>query len=296
MKQFVLLFLLVFSTSYGFSQSSINVACNYDAVGDAHILATNYLPFPAYVSVDLSFIENAAFNESLPFIKRLEPGETELFVVRRELNMPSPRLGLDFKWYPANPKPEIDSKFPYLIPAGKGSTVKVFYPSEKEGQVFGLRPEDAIAFWLPLNDTVYASRLGVVAGGVNEFINTVSQKEKGKRGQNVVRVMFKDGLVGEYRNLSLNKIFVGNGETVIPGQPLGIAEKGADGESFVVFSVFYSSFSSDRMEYVRPMFYTGEKEPKVVTPPLEYKVSVPDELIGAEMSKKEKKQFLGSKK
>ena len=63
----------------------VEVRADYTGVGDVQFVAYNNTEAPLYLNIDFADLENTTFNEPLPYIKLLEPGFNNLFMLLRRL-------------------------------------------------------------------------------------------------------------------------------------------------------------------------------------------------------------------
>ena len=274
----ILIFLLYTGAS---PQNSLQVRYNYDSAGNANFIADNYTNIPVYLALDFNYLENASFSYDLPYIKRIEPGTTELFVIYKEPDQPGPRFNIETRWYMSNPEPDTDPGFPYLIPAKGGTTVRISPVRAGENS-------RSVGFVLLGSGEVHAARKGVVIRVFGQ--NDPRLPLEGQVKQNFIQILHKDGTVGEYSNFAFNRIICKTGQEVIPGQILGEAAR-VEGNYFIEFSLFHSDLNSENPKYLIPEFYLGKDRVTQLDESEEYKSVHDNQVIVKELSRKERRDL-----
>jgi hypothetical protein len=201
-----------------------------------------------------------------------------------------------------------DSSFLYLLPGGTDKTVqisKVFNIEEKLGRVIQT-DFSATGFIYHLGDTVCATRGGIVY----DCIDSTKEGEKGNevfRGdRNRISIQHKDGTLGNYVFRAPVKLLIAAGDEVVPGQPVAIFSKISEHYT-LMFSVFYQDQKKiltmpdngdnvqnvSHVSFLHPLFcndFSGTTN-TLLQISNNYVVTHPAKIIGAEMTKKEKKKF-----
>ncbi len=202
-----------------------------------------------------------------------------------------------------------DTSFTYLLPAAESVPLRVFKVNsitEKLGQ----KSKDefsAVGFIYHLGDTISAARAGTVYDCSNEAREGEKSVEMYNRNsRNKIYIQHKDGTLGQYSVLAPIQLLVQPGDNVIPGQPLAVFNKESE-KYTVLFSVDYLDEKKALADnsnidpklpppvyylYVPTFFYVDENN-KSIQPEQnkQYNASHPKEIIGAEMSKKDKKKL-----
>ncbi len=201
----------------------------------------------------------------------LKPGKNTVFTIRKDSNFDSQfkTAGSYYRFKGAFPK-DFDIRTPYLLPVHNGEYVR--WKTDRRERMktmnFGLAP----------GDTVYACRLGT-ACEVNDSRSLL--------------IYHQDHSFAAY--MMMDECFILPGETVYPGMPVGIA--GLSGVSVSFFFLdenkFGNSVPSTGSIYTHfiPYFSTsdGTLQPEEG---LTYVAAAPDEIVMAEMTKREKKRYL----
>ncbi len=111
----------------------VEVQANYNSVGDVDFIAYNNYKAPLFLNIDFADLENTTFNETLPYIKLLEPGFNNLFTLQRYLDADVPRFNYQIKYFRSNPMAHVNLDFPYLIPLAPGTNVQPFGVKNVQG-------------------------------------------------------------------------------------------------------------------------------------------------------------------
>ncbi|NOR74735.1 MAG: hypothetical protein GQ525_06210, partial [Draconibacterium sp.] len=161
MNKFIILFFLVFQFIEVPAQL-VEVRADYNNVGDCIFSATNNAKTPIFLNIDFADLQNTTFNETLPYVKKLDPGFNNLFTLERYLDADEPRFNYQIKTFRSDPASIINLDFPYLIPFEPGIKVKAKEVKSIEG-FWGtkeLKSWIAIGFNAKPGDKIYASRQG----------------------------------------------------------------------------------------------------------------------------------------
>jgi hypothetical protein len=199
-----------------------------------------------------------------------------------------------------------DTSFVYLLPGTENTPLRISRVTSIVERL-GQKPTDeftSIGFIYRLGDTICAARAGMVyhcsdeareGEKVTEFFT--------RKNRNSISIQHKDGTLGHYEMLAPIHLLVAPGDYVIPGQPLAVFNKESD-KYHLLFSVSYldqtkvsvdnsnTDTQTSPYSYLPTLFYLDENN-RSATPELrkQYTTLHPKEIIGAEMSKKEKKKL-----
>lgn len=292
MNKLFILFIFFFLLE-GVKAQMVDVLADYNGNGDCIFSAHNNSKTPMFLKIDFADLQNATFNEPLPYVKKLDPGFNSLFILARDPNADVPRFNYQVKSYRSNPTSIIDLDFPYLIPFSVGAkvlpkdikSIKGFWGDEE------LKSFIAIGFHAKVGDEVYASRQGVVVE------NTGSVKGEDSANwyntwNNSITLLQPDGTLICYRNVVDKSAKLKLNEKVHAGQLLGeIAPFAED----LILLIYQNSLDSDELRFIIPQFSIGENKTEIVNVAKEYVVVHPISVRGLEMTKKEKKVVLGKK-
>lgn len=202
-----------------------------------------------------------------------------------------------------------DSSFLYLLPGGTDKAVQVSRVYNIEEKLGVVRQADysATGFMYHLGDTVCAARGGIVY----DCIDTTKEGEKGnevfRSDRNRISIQHRDGTLGHYFFRAPMQLLIGVGDEVIPGQPIAVFSKVSEHYT-LMFSVNYQDEkkllsvpdsndgavqSGIHLNYMRPFFcndFSGTTG-TLLQIGNSYVVTHPAKIVGAEMTKKEKKKF-----
>ncbi len=289
-KLFVLIFFILILGSV--NAQLVDVRADYNGVGDCVFTANNNAQTPIFLNIDFADLENTSFNETLPYIKKLDPGFNSLFTLQRDLDADVPRFNYQMKSYRSNPATIVNLDFPYLIPFQPGKKVRAkevenidgFWGTEK------LKSWVAVGFYANGGDKIYASRQGTVV----EIAGAAKQGESMfwyHTWTNSITLLQPDGTLICYRNVKANNFELN--QKIYAGELLGEVVAGA---SDIVLLIFQNSLSSDELRFIIPQFLVSENKVEIVNQAKEYLVIHPNSVRSLEMTKKEKKKILGIKK
>ncbi len=285
--------LIFFTLLFGnLNAQLVEVRAEYNGVGDCVFSAHNNSKTPIFLNIDFADLENTTFNETLPYIKKLDPGFNSLFTLQRDLDADVPRFNYQMKSYRSNPSTIVNLDFPYLIPFQPGTKVRAkevenidgFWGTQK------LKSWVAIGFNANPGDKVYASRQGIIV----EIAGEVKQGESMywyHTWNKSITLLQTDGTLMCYRNVLAKNLELN--QKVYAGELLGEVVAGAKD---LILLIYQNSLSSDELRFIIPQFYVNENEVEIVNQAKEYLVEHPNSIRGLEMSKKEKKKILGVKK
>lgn len=288
---FIIFFLglAVFSAEY-ISAQQVEVQANYNSVGDVDFIAYNNSKAPLFLNIDFADLENTTFNEPLPYVKLLEPGFNNLFTLQRYPDAEVPRFNYQIKYFRSNPMAKIDLDFPYLFPFAPGSTVQSFNVENINGFAGTSEPRGWLAtgFEVIAGQAIYAARNGIVVeitGGTRS-----TEPETWYNGwKNSITLLQSDGTLICYRNVVDPKKKLKVGQKVYAGQEIGEIVTGA---SQLIVLVYHDSLNSKDKLFIIPQFVTAENEIELVSPSKKYRVIHPKEIMGMEMTNKEKRKLL----
>ncbi len=283
-----IILLLVFSLSV--KAQLAEVQANYNSTGDVDFIAYNNTASPLFIHIEFADMENARFNEPLPYIKLLEPGFNNLFTLLRDPGAGVPRFNYQIKTYRSNPFAFTDLDFPYLIPFAPGERASVFDVKNMDGLMGTkeLSSFNATGFTANPNQKVFAARTGTV-------VEVVGSTRSGEplhwyhTWDNTITLLQPDGTLILYRNVIDPDKKLKPGGRIAAGQPIGVV---APGTSEVTLTIFQHSLNSDEIRFMIPQFVTGENETGMLLPSQVYPVVHPSEVRGLEMTKKEKRLYL----
>lgn len=221
-------------------------------------------------------------------------------------------FSFNYRWtyFPgvAQRKIPADSNFQYLLPGTKDNVIRISKVSNI-GERFGLKNVNeyfGVGFIYGAGDTICAAR----AGTVYTCIDEIKTGEKGSlvytSKRNQVNIQQKDGTLAQYAIRAPIKLLVAPGDNVIPGQPIAVFT--TESERYeVMFSVSYldekallanptignSNIAPAYYHYVPTLFCIGDdgQTSNLSIINQTFKIGYPKELVGTELSKKDKKKL-----
>lgn len=288
-------FLLIFSAFLilELNAQPVEVQYDYNGVGDCIFSANNNSKVPVYLHINFADLQNTAFPETLPYVKRLTPGFNALFTLQRDLDADAPRFNYDVKSFRSNPMAMVDLKFPYLIPFAEGEQVSVFDVKDLDGFRGNEEPDSwsATGFVAKPGMQVCASRNGTVVEVVGTKRNDDPQTWYNGWNYNVTALQ-ADGTLICYRNVFDNQKKLVVGDKIYAGQVLGEL---APGTNMLEVVIYHHSINAKGLLFVIPQFVVAEGKNEIVNCATNYSVVHPNSVRGLEMSKREKKKILGKK-
>lgn len=203
-------------------------------------------------------------------------------------------------------KPKYDADFVYTLPCKRGSKVRVAESGFIGAMYFGnTTPEDwkFYRFYTPNEDTVTAARKGMVVEIKDVYQTDATDDMAFTSKTNDITIEHADGTLGVYRGFKKGSIAVKVGQTVIPGNTLGLNSRyNANSQFNIAFTVMYlksmdfegvKSLQNAKSLYgfVTPHFSTAENPNLVLTAQKDYTAADTPDIIKKEFSKKELKAY-----
>ncbi len=236
-------------------------------------------------------------------------GKKEVIKLTPENNASTYSFNYRYQYFPgiALRKAPAENSAKYLLPGTPDNVIRISKVSNiKETLNQKLANEFySTGFMYTMGDTICATRAGLVY----ECSDAVKEAEKGneifRSGRNSIYVQHKDGTIGRYSIRNPIQLLVTPGDNVVPGQPLAYFNKESVQYS-VLFSVEYldektlsadkTNGSAQNIEYYKtiPASFCVSDDGKTIeleTPNQTFKIVHPSTVIGAELSKKEKKKL-----
>ena len=288
----LILFFILFLFFENTNAQLVEVQADYNSIGDCIFSAHNNAKTPIFLNIDFADLQNTTFNETLPYVKKLDPGFNSLFTLERYQDAEVPRFNYQIKSFRSDPTSIVNLDFPYLIPFAPGIEVKAKEIEDIVGFWGNEEPESwvAIGFYAKPGDKVYAARQGTV-------VEIAAQIKGGKSLQwyntwnNAITLLQPDGTLICYRNVVSKNIKLN--QKIYAGQLMGEIAPLAN---ILKILIYQNSLGSDDLRFIIPQFLVEENKTEIVNIAKEYTVVHPDSVRGLEMSKREKKKILGKKK
>ena len=293
-RRLLFLILLVFVLKGALAQL-VTVQADYNSLGDCIFSATNNAKVPMYLQINFGDLENTTFNEPLPYIKRLTTGYNSLFTLQRDLDADVPRFNYEINTFRSNPTSDIDLDFPYLLPFKEGESVQFFDVKNIDGfwGAEGLKSWYAVGFKTISGTSVYASRTGIVAEIVGKS-RTGDSRYWYHTWKNSITLLQPDGTLSCYHNVVCDPDKLGVGQKVFAGQKIGEV---AAGSKELVLLIYHDSLSTSKtLSFVIPQFVVSSDGKSVILNSSNiYTVYHPVLVKGKELTKREKRKYLGKK-
>lgn len=288
-------FLFLFSSIFlSVNAQLVDVQADYNAMGDCIFSAHNNSKAPIYLYLNFADLQNTTFPETLPFVKKLTPGFNALFTLQRDLDADVPRFNYEVKSHRSNPMAKVDLKFPYLIPFSEGQKIRVFDVENIDGfrGSSKLSSWSATGFYAKTGDNIFASRTGIVVEVAGA--NRSEDAQNWYNGwNNNITILQPDGTLMCYRNVLDKQKKLKPGQTVYAGQLIGQV---APNSNNILLLIYHDSLITKGLTFIIPQFVVDAGKTGIVNSTAEYTVVHPTDIRGLEMSKKERKKILGSKK
>jgi len=268
----------------------VDVQYNYNNVGDCIFGASNNSKTPIYLNLFFTNLENTRFTETLPYVKKLDPGYTGLFTLLRESDIGAPQFIFEIKTFRSNPVADVNLDFPYMIPFAPGSIVKPVDVKNIDGFWGTEEPKSwkATGFIAKSGETVYSARQGQIVEIVGAT-RSEDSKTWYHTWTNALTVLQPDGTLITYKNvIDKDKILELN-QKIYAGQVLGEV---APNSTEVILMIYHNTLSSPDLQFIIPLFVTAPGKTEILNSALNIDVVHPNEIRGLEMTKKEQKKLL----
>jgi hypothetical protein len=202
----------------------------------------------------------------------LEPGRSKLVELRIRDKNSSTSYNYQIRYMMGNPERAPDIKFPYLIPLSKNKKADI-----NDLRQLGSAP--VALFNVPAGDTIHAMRKGIVTA------TPENDRELDRLTPGSLEIYHHDGTLATYYSVDFTSI-VEAGESVYPGQPLGILKNGSP------FRIVVFQFLPNNQVKPVPVNFTTDGTSLLASGQLEGVVSAhPAEIIQKELTKSELKKW-----
>ena len=289
----LIVFLLLLLLGVNTRAQLVEVQADYNSNGDCVFSAHNNAKTPVFLKIDFADLQNTSFPETLPYVKKMEPGFNSLFTLERYPDADVPSFNYQMKTYRSNPNSIVDLDFPYLFPFTEGSRIKAKEIKSIHGFRGDKEPDSwfASGFHAKEGEAVFAARQGLVVeiAGLNK---AEDQQNWYNTWNNSITLLQPDGTLICYRNVVNKTKAIKLNQKIHAGQKLGEIAAGA---SDLILLIYQNSLSSDNLRFIIPEFCVEEKKFEILNVAKEYQVVHPLSVRGLEMSKKEKRKILGGK-
>jgi hypothetical protein len=203
------------------------------------------------------------------------PGINRLFTFKVVNPNEQPVLSYQTRFYLAKTNSGEHEFSPYLVPVGKNKTVEFLATSDN-----GFSKIFIDQFILNIGDTVFNSRKGVVTAlpkSITEIDRII---------ENSFEIRHEDGTIAVYLGLNPEIKEIKLGQTVFPGQPLGII-----GQSKILTFRVFEIEDEGALKSLNIIYQGPEAKMLPAQNLIGSKVLYPTEIIKKEMTKKEMSKY-----
>lgn len=265
--------------------------------------ATNRTPIPMIVTIGFTDLRNLDASEALPYSRNVSGARTRLLTLSKQWTDQQSHFRYNTRYYSGCLDTDPDD-IEYLLPFKEGTVARASELSYLGEMVNRESPDDwySISFLTENNTEIHAARKGVVID-IKDGENDPGSNLLYTSNRNTITVVHDDCTFARYSAFRDNEIYVGEGDTVYPGQPLGIMagdefELGNQIRMLVYYrndeSVVFDPMDAEGVSnwrYVKPLFRTTQNRSLHVTSGELYESVHTEEVITAEMSRRERRNW-----
>lgn len=293
-------FILFFSSNISGQNKTIEITYKVNSDRSVDFFYSKKEPGSYTISLSFTKLENA-FNSHYSNIVKGKSGK--LFTLKPINKAKGISFSYKFSFIRGALNPKVDSLFVYRLPFKSDTALKVYEMNFLGTTYFGSElPKNWKAYqFISSADTVFAVRKGIVLDVKNKYdFDSISYYTSKK---NTILIEHKDGTVASYEGFAKNKLLVKKGDIVYPQTPLGaLTESNSKNKNKLAFKLYFLIDASksrkdeslanqkNRFQFISPLFLT---DVGIVTliPSKTYKVTITDDLISKEFTRKERKRF-----
>jgi hypothetical protein len=265
--------------------------------------ARNRTPVPIIVTIGFTDLRNLDASEALPYSRNVSGARTRLLTLSKQWSDQQSNFRYSTRYYSGCLNTDPDET-EYLLPFKEGTVARASELSYLGEMVNRKAPDDwySISFRTDHETEIHAARKGVVID-VKHGENDPGSNLLYTSNRNTVTVVHDDCTFARYSAFRDNEVYVSEGETVYPGQPLGMMagdefELGNQVRMLVYYrndeSVVFNPRDADGISnwrYVKPLFRTTQNRSLHVVNGELYESIHPEEVITSEMSRRERRQW-----
>ena len=307
LKRLTIYFIFIISITAYSQQKPFEVTSKRN---DDNSVVINYRksnPGSSFVVVNFKYLDNCG---SPKIVRKTVKGEGGILMTLRPSNPDrSIKYSYNYKYINGDHKAKPDNMFKYTLPFENGKDIEVRNLSYVGKRFGNVEPKNwkSFQFLVNLDETVYASRKGIVVDIEDDIDSNPDQEYSYNSKANYVIIEHEDGTLAKYGVLKKNSIKVSIGDKVFPATPIAIAGTYDKTEnSQLRFSLYYldpDTANSDNdsnqtlsnrkhdYAYVDPLFYVNEGSVNKLIARNNYKAMITNEIIEMEMTKREKKKM-----
>lgn len=297
MKLYLFLLLFFCMPLVGRAQTYTHINLAFERIQSQQVAfyADNPSYAPYTVTLKFTRLSNASnFREGEEYSTVVGYGRKQITTLRPENVNSGIGFAYNYSWRKGDLDANPDTTFVYLFPLAKGKSVKM-NKMISLGGFFGIKGKrkdlTGVTFQTTRGDTIVAARGGMVTE-IRDDVEITDKTHKGYDAtENFIEIYHEDGTFAVYKLFKKKGVFVRAGDHVIPGQPLGTIDGSDYGNgSHLRFSIFVPS-----MDYrsFMPCFHLSSEQSGKPTVGELYTSEHPVDIVTKEMSKKEKKKYLG---
>ncbi|PWN06296.1 M23 family metallopeptidase [Rhodohalobacter mucosus] len=265
--------------------------------------AINRTPIPMIVTIGFSDLRNLDASEALPFSRNVSGARVRLLTLSKQWSDQQSHFRYSTRYHSGCLDTDPDD-VEYLLPFREGTFARASELSYLGEMVNREAPDDwySISFRTENETEIYSARKGVVVD-VQDGENDPGSNLLYTSNRNTVTVVHEDCTFARYSVFRDDEIYVSEGETVYPGQPLGKMagdefELGNQIRMLVYYrnddSVVFNPADADGVSnwrYIKPVFRTTQNRSLHVTSNELYESVHPEEVITSEMSRRERRKW-----
>lgn len=312
MRYLTVLFIALFFVNPNFAQDKL-VTCSSERNPDNSISIYSDSRIVGDYTVKLSFPVFSGYTSSVSIlsdviISTIHKGRMEVAKLTPIKGEASHAMQYLYSWYPGMAlRRRPNTTFTYLIPASEGTDVRVYSVKNVAERLGQKNAEDLsiTGFAYKLSDTICAARAGVVYEASDENKESEKAGQVYRAGRNRVMIQQKDGTLAGYTITAPIQLLVNAGDYVIPGQPIAIFNTASE-RYHVFFSVMYldekkilvnstqqsaEEKRASAYSHIPALFYTDDTKTTSLELNKHYTAMHPKEVVGIELSKKDKKKL-----
>ncbi len=224
MKPFFLLFSLF--SFFTYSQENFQLSSERNEDNSISINYTKEDPGSICVFLKLEGVTNSYFNDQKITISGTSGTLIKLTPIEENKSVNYSSSSIKFLSGKCDPKPNLN--FVYALPFSKNKEIKVQYlqkvTSNEENTTKNKRLWKHFQFITNSDtDSIHVSRKGIVIKVIDKYDADTSTEYSFRSNANRVTIEHKDGTLAEYSVLKKNSIKLTVGQTVFPGDFIGLA-------------------------------------------------------------------------
>ncbi len=304
MKSAIAILLICISFNLLSQNREVDVSSKYSADKEEYVLTvTNNTSVYKTVVIKFNRLSNLDPSTRLPAILEVAPGASKRAIRLTKSGIGTPDFSYSYTHYSGCARPKHDDNVIYALPTGRRKTTQPIKLTSlgnfiKNDEV----PEywNAIGFKMEAGDTIFCSRRGIVEK-VFENSNEAGEGVTFTTDANRLVIRHSDCTFGRYANFERKGIFVKVGQEIEVGEPLGIVNGTAYGNSIHVRQMFFATPIEEQIRegktkieniYFPITYQTLDGKITSWDYDKNYESTIDENIITQEMSKREIKKWL----